>query len=93
MKTQSESWTKGTRGQASFLARKTFAALLFLAFCLGPSAALACQYNVRDVGFVDLESDPYRLFALVRNDSPAEVIAALRDLTSAALRDSNVEFE
>ena len=38
-------------------------ALIFA--CLISIDALACRFNVRDVGFVDLGSEPYRLFIFV----------------------------
>ena len=33
--------------------------------CLLSVEALACRFNVRDVGFVDLGSEPYRLYIFV----------------------------
>ncbi len=57
------------------------------------SPVLGCMYNVRDVGFVDMGSVPYRLNYYVRNDTPAELTSAFRQISYAALMDSNVEAE
>ena len=61
--------------------------------CLQPAALLACRYNVRDVGFVDLETEPYHFYAFVRQDTPAEVVSLLKTSAELALRDSNVSVE
>jgi hypothetical protein len=54
------------------------------------SSVLGCMYNVRDAGFVDIGSIPYRLNYYVRNDTPAELTSAFRQISYAALMDSNV---
>jgi len=56
-------------------------------------AASACQYNVRDVGFVDLETEPYRLYALVDSNTPPGAVSLLQRLPRTALQDCNVQFE
>lgn len=69
---------------------KIFAAVsAFLALCV-PDIAAACRYSVRDVGFIDLGSEPYELFCYVRKDTPQDVAAALREIPLAALLDSNI---
>jgi hypothetical protein len=60
--------------------------------CLAPSAAVACRYSVRDVGFVDPGGPAYRFCLIVRNDTPKEWIKAFEQASCAALLDSNVEF-
>jgi hypothetical protein len=67
------------------------AALAFL-FC-GVTTSLACRFNVRDVGFVDLGSKPYQLFCFVNKDTPAELVSQIEDISIAALLDSNIEAE
>jgi hypothetical protein len=55
--------------------------------------ALACRYNVRDLGFVDLEPESYRLFGFVRADTQADTVALLRETPAAALQDCNIAVE
>ena len=53
----------------------------------------ACRYNVRDVGFVDLQIGSHYLFAYVDNDTPADVVTDLENIMNAALTDSTVYAE
>src|SRR6185295_14924663 len=57
------------------LARLAVAILVWS--CLPPCQALACRYNVRDIGFVDLGGEPYTLFCFIDNQTPATVVSAL----------------
>jgi len=58
-----------------------------------PIAAWPCRYNVRDVGFVDLQSDPYILYVYIDNRTPEDDVAALKSISFAALLDGNVKTE
>jgi hypothetical protein len=58
-----------------------------------PCETLACRYNVRDVGFVDLGTEPYELYCFIRGTTPSEDAALLRDLPAARLRDCPVRVE
>jgi hypothetical protein len=53
--------------------------------------ALACRFNVRDVGFVDLDSSVYKLFLFVPNDTPPADIDSLKSIAFATYLDSNVK--
>ncbi len=64
------------------------AALLLLA-----PVAHACRFNVRDVGFVDLGSKPYKLYCYIDNQTSAELATQIGDISLAALLDSNIEAE
>jgi hypothetical protein len=66
---------------------------LWLFLLWSPLSGIACRYNVRDVGFVDLETERYHLYCYVRRETPAETMMAFRRAAAEALRDSNVEFE
>lgn len=66
-------------------------ALTFL-FC-GVTTSVACRFNVRDVGFVDLGSKPYQLFCFVDKKTPAELVSQIEDISIAALLDSNIQAE
>ena len=67
--------------------------LSVLLTCLAPSTVLACRYTVRDVGFVDLGEPGYHVYLCVRNDTPKELTDTFKQVSYAALLDSNVEFE
>lgn len=60
---------------------------------LVPAAAMACKYTVRDVGFVDLGTPPYRVYVFVRSDTPDALTQRYRQSSLAALMDSNVELD
>ena len=70
-------------------------AALVLLWCVGvvPETVLACRYNVRDIGFVDLEAETYQLYALVREGSPGEVVSTLKEVATEMLAESNIRFE
>ena len=55
--------------------------------------ALACRFNVRDVGFVDLGSKKYRLFIFVPDATSANEVDALKSIAYATYLDSNVKAE
>lgn len=57
------------------------------------TTALACKYNVRDVGFVDLENRDYRLVVTPGSTTPAVVVDTLRHTAGAVFLDSNVAVE
>jgi len=61
--------------------------------CLQSHAAFACRYTVRDIGFVDLGAKPYYLYGYVTPDTPADISSSFTQISKAALRDSNVNFE
>ena len=70
-----------------------FAWILILWICLQPVPTLACRYNVRDVGFVDLGVEPYTLFCYVRDATPAELASQFTETARPALRDCNIETQ
>ena len=61
--------------------------------CLLPWDLLACKYNVRDVGFVDLETGPYRLYGFVRSDTPEDFTRLIRETATAVFLDANAELQ
>lgn len=65
-------------------------ALLFL---VSVPAVHACRYNVRDLGFMDLETEAYTLYVCTATNAPADVVADLRPIAEEALRDSNVRVQ
>ena len=65
--------------------------LVLIFACLISIDALACRFNVRDVGFVDLGSEPYRLFIFVPEGTPKSEIELLKSTAYASYLDSNVK--
>lgn len=56
---------------------------------------LACRFNVRDVGFVELQAQTYTLQVRIADPSrdTTEIRDRLRRVAQAALVDSNIQFE
>ncbi len=67
--------------------------LAILLLCLLSADALACRFNVRDVGFVDLGSEPYRLYLFVGDAMPEAERESLQSIATATFYDSNVETQ
>lgn len=63
------------------------------ALLAGVVTGQACRYNVRDTGFVDFETAPYRLIVLTNAITRADWIADLRAATAEAWLDTNVRLE
>ncbi len=57
------------------------------------TTALACKYSVRDVGFVDLNTPPYRLLLCVNESVPAAVAENLRHIAGATFLDANIQAQ
>ncbi len=55
--------------------------------------AEACRFNVRDVGFVDFGRENYTLSILYKHDSPSDLVESLKQISFAALLDSNIETQ
>lgn len=53
----------------------------------------ACRYNVRDLGFIDLEAAQYRLHVVPGAASTAEQTHFLRGAAELAFRDSNLALD
>src|SRR5262249_21142127 len=70
-----------------------FLLVILIASFPGVAPVLGCKYNVRDVGFVDLEPTAYKLYCLIDYDTPKEFADAFRQTAHATLLDANVEFE
>lgn len=61
--------------------------------CLQTATAWACRYNVRDTGFVDFGTEPYKLCVFHRGSDSAERLTAIREVSSAVLNGSNIALE
>ena len=57
------------------------------------SIAFSCKYTVRDIGFTDLGSTPYRIYFYVDDNTPEEITSSFQRISYAALLDANVEAE
>ncbi|MGK0184854.1 MAG: hypothetical protein ACI9R3_000628 [Verrucomicrobiales bacterium] len=58
---------------------------------LGAASAWACRFNVRDVGFVDLGSNPYTFYCVVSQDTPQATITSIKQIATAAFLNVNIE--
>ncbi|MBI9016022.1 MAG: hypothetical protein JEZ07_02060 [Phycisphaerae bacterium] len=65
---------------------------LLLILLLLSSTTWACQYNVRDIGFVDLKGSTYKLYVFLDKDN-SEQQSQLQTLLNDKLYDSNVISE
>ena len=68
---------------------KVILTVCFLSF-LGCPAVFACKYNVRDVGFVDLENQPYGFFCYINDSTEKHVADDFKELASAELSETNI---
>lgn len=68
-------------------------ALAAVTLGLGSPTARACRYNVRDLGFIDLEPAAYTLFLTLPTNTPPAARSALLDPAQSSLRDSNIRLE
>jgi hypothetical protein len=79
-------------GKAGFAVKRAlvpaFLISLFGSFCM--HSALACRYNVRETGFVDLGAEPYVLCGYVDGNTPADIKTGLRQISDEVLAESNV---
>ena len=57
------------------------------------TAAQACRYTVRDVGFADLGSEQYTFFCFIDGQVPAGQADRLGQASSVLLSDANVRYE
>ncbi|HUV14863.1 MAG TPA: hypothetical protein VMY18_14565 [Acidobacteriota bacterium] len=57
------------------------------------SESLACRYNVRETGFVDLGIESYRLLSFVGPETATEEISQLESLAAEILAGSSISLE
>lgn len=55
--------------------------------------AFACRFNVRDVGFVDLGSEPYRLYIFIPENTSKGDRELIQSTAYATFLESNIKFE
>jgi len=67
--------------------------LAFLLVFAQSQLASACRYNVREVGFVDLQIEPYYLFGYVNDETSDDVVSKFKQVAGIGLEKSNIEFE
>ena len=65
-------------------------AVCFLA-CLGSPPAIACRFNVRDVGFVDLENQRYKLLLYIDDDTKEPLVNHFWQLANSKLSQTNID--
>ncbi len=72
---------------------RTFSIILPLLVCLGGAPALACRYNVRETGFVDLGIESYLFVGYVGDSVLEEQVSTFKEVCEEALAESNIQFE
>lgn len=65
---------------------------LALWLCFEATEVLACRYNVRDIGFVDLGGEGYNLYAYLDASVPAEAIRVMKEHGTALEAETNLRF-
>lgn len=75
------------------MAARFLALFAFAAAALGPGTCRGCRYNVRDLGFVDLEAQTYRVCVQARCFPGAEAKSRVAAAAAEAFRDANVALE
>ena len=64
--------------------------ILSLLLLIPALPAIACRYSVRDTGFVELGSDPYRLVLQISSSTPNSLREAFEQSAAAVFLDSNI---
>ena len=72
---------------------KWLAAVSVWCLAWGTCPVHACQYNVREVGFIDVGIEPYRLIVYLPGDTTADQATSLKHAVSVALAETNIRFE
>ena len=72
---------------------KWLAVLIVWCFALGMCPTHACQYSVREVGFIDVGIEPYRLIVYLPENTAADEVPGLKEAMGLALAETNVRFE
>jgi hypothetical protein len=68
-------------------------AVISCCLALHAHPACGCRYNVREVGFIDVGVDPYRLFVYLPESTSQDQAASLKEAADLALADCNVRCE
>ena len=66
---------------------------LFIILGLFTATALGCIYNIRDIGYTDLGSEPYRLYFFIQSSISEQETAEFETLALIQLKDSNISPE
>ena len=61
--------------------------------CCQLSSVLACRYNVRETGFVDLGLESYYFYGYIKDDTPSDVVTSFEQILSEAFTDTNIRAE
>lgn len=69
------------------------AVLIFLLALAQSQPASACRYNVREVGFVDLQIEPYYLFGYISDETNEDVVSKFKQVAGIGLENTNIVFE
>ncbi len=68
-----------------------FVLIICVLACLNSPAVFACRFNVRDIGFVDLENQSYGLFCYIDNSTDKDIDEAFTEVLLAELPETNIK--
>lgn len=69
------------------------ALLICVLFSFCSLRVFGCIYNVRDMGFVDIVPNSYRLYYFIQNNTPEKTVSAFKQISYASFMDSNIKVE
>jgi hypothetical protein len=72
---------------------KWLAAAVVCCLALRVGLAYGCQYNVREVGFIDVGIEPYRLLVYLPENAPAGEMPSLKEAMDVALAETNIRLQ
>ena len=72
---------------------KWFAAAAVCCLAFRPCPASCCDYNVREVGFIDVGIEPYRLLVYLPENAPAGEMPSLKEAMEVALAETNIRLQ
>ncbi len=75
------------------LRRYKFIFIICLWSAIHIQQAHPCQYNVREVGFADLNREQYNLFGYIDDETSVEITSTFSTLALDHLKNSNIVFE
>jgi len=67
--------------------------LICLWICCNCHTALACRYNVRETGFIDMGTNPYYLYGFINEGTPEDITSSFKQVLNAHLIDCNIQVE
>ena len=58
-----------------------------------PGLVQACRYNIRDIGFIDQETEGYHVYGVIDRSTPQDVVSQLTSVADRTFKECNIQFE